>query len=131
MIKLYSFIRRNKFEILKFIVVGFTMFFIGNLLYFFFNSVLNLNYFISLTLTNILCIIMHYMCNKNITFKAKYSGIITYLKYLTYLILNYLLIISLGYVFVNFLNFPSKFLILYITPFTMISSYFLMKYFVF
>ena len=121
----------NMNEIIRFIIVGSSLFILSNSLYLIIKNFLLFNYIISISITNAICVFIHYLLNKNFTYNSNKTSQMQVIKYFFYLLFNYFLSIVLGYFFITFLNFNSNFLIFYTTPFTMISSYLLMKFFVF
>jgi putative flippase GtrA len=128
---IYKSCQKNKNEIFRFIIVGSSLFILSNSLYLIIKNLLFINYIVSISITNAICVFIHYLLNKNFTYKSEKFSQIQLIKYFMYLLFNYFLSILFGYFFITILNFNSNFLIFYTTPFTMISSYLLMKFFVF
>jgi putative flippase GtrA len=132
MIKLlFTYLIGNKDELLKFILVGTILFFISNLIYILLNKIFNVNIYLSYSIAYILSIFIHYILNKNYTYDSKKLSHKIFIKYIFYLIFNYILGMSLSFFFINILIFNELYLFFYTTPFTMVSSFMLMKYFVF
>jgi len=123
---------KNKIEIIHFIFVGMaTGCLLIGLFYYFFN-VLKFSSVVATTYAYVITAIIHFIFNRNLTFEAK-SGSITNqsMRYIVMVFINYNLMI-LGLWFIDKILLLPPLINIFFSIFTnAISSYLIMKFFVF
>jgi putative flippase GtrA/2-polyprenyl-3-methyl-5-hydroxy-6-metoxy-1,4-benzoquinol methylase len=123
---------RNAYLILRFGSVGLFVFLINYFCVWLFYGVFTLDYRVAITIAFIIATIFHFILNRIFTYRAHGACIIKHLwKYGVMLAINYMIYFAVTVMTVKLFGLSPYLSIIFATGFAMISSFFLMKYFVF
>jgi putative flippase GtrA len=119
-------------QILKFVVVGVTTFFINLSFFHLFFGVLNIDYEIAISFSYLITVLSHFTLHRVFTFNVKNQFLTgNAVKYLGMLGLNYVITLTAMWLVVNVATYSPYFGVIASTGLTAFTSFFVMKYFVF
>jgi putative flippase GtrA len=124
------YIKENFNKIILFIFVGVVTFTFNFISFIIINDYFE-NTFISVTISWLLTTMLHYILNRIITFKYKSSLIISSTRYSVMIIFNYLIVVSVTFIYDHIDLLPTKYLIIFTSLSTALSSFLTMNHFVF
>ena len=123
---------RHKWQLLRFGTVGLVTFAINLSMVWVFYGKAKIDYRISVSFAYILTVVAHFFLNRSFTFRQESDNtVFDVAKYGIMLILNYVITLIVNTLTVELLGLTPYFGIIFSTFFTALSSFLLMKHFVF
>jgi putative flippase GtrA len=132
LINTITYLTRHKWQLLRFAIVGIVTFTINFSMVWVFYGKAKLDYRIAVSFAYILTVITHFYMNRSFTFRQESdNAVFDVAKYSMLPMLNYVITLSVNTFTVEFLRLTPYFGIIFSTFFTSISSFIVMKHFVF
>ncbi len=132
LINTVSYLIRHKWQLVRFVIVGIVTFAINLSMVWIFYGKAKLDYRIAVSIAYIITVVIHFFMNRSFTFRQESDkAVFDVVKYSTLPILNYIITLIVNTFTVELLGLTPYFGIFFSTLFTAISSFILMKHFVF
>lgn len=131
--QIYNYLVKNFNKLTIFFIIGIGTFAIYLAMIFLFYDILMLGYKISISISYLITVFVHFFCNRKFTYKHnKRTAIFAHsIKYLFILLTNYTITISIAHILVGLMHCPPYLSVLVSSFFTAFSSFLLMNHFVF
>ena len=130
--KIFSYISNHKWQLIRFGIVGVATFVLNFSLVFLFYGKVSLDYRIAVTCAYVITLGVHFLLNRSFTYRRVDGGVgPDTVKYGILLIANYLITLSITSATVELLGLTPYFGIVLSALATAVSSFLLMKHFVF
>ncbi len=127
-----SYVTANKWQLLRFSIVGLTTFALNFVLVWLFYGVVGLDYRIAVSIAYTLTIIAHFMLNRSFTYGlVGMPEIPSTIRYAFMLFVNYLILLGVTTATVELLGLTPYFGVIFSEFVTAFSSFLMMKHFVF
>lgn len=128
----FDYITTHFVEMLRFIIVGVATFFINMFSVFCFYGLLHEDYRIAISFAYVVTVCCHFTLNKAFTFQARERKLLQSApRYGLMLVLNYFITLFASWLIVGVIGAPPYIGVIASTGGTALSSFFVMKYFVF
>jgi len=122
----------HRVQLAKFTLVGITTFGINFLAFHLFYGVAGLDYRVAVSFAYVITVVSHFLLHRFFTFRAGEQQLIHNAgKYLLMLALNYAITVTVAWVVVEVIRISPYFGVIASTGVTALTSFFVMKYFVF
>jgi putative flippase GtrA len=130
--KIFSYVTRHKWQLLRFLIVGITTFALNFCLIWLLYGKALLDYRIAVSCAYFITVVAHFILNRSFTYGQKGGSIAPdTLKYGIMLLVNYLITLSITTATVELAKLTPYYGIVFATVATAFSSFILMKHFVF
>ena len=131
-VKTFSYFVRHRWELLRFIIVGLVTFALNFFLVWLFYGKAALDYRMAVSYAYFITVVTHFILNRSFTYRHKAGSVVPVTaKYCAMLFVNYGLTLSITTATVELLRLTPYYGIVFSTFATALSSFLLMKHFVF